>query len=260
MSFRPARRPSVAARGRGPRLAQAALATAWMALALGLPSFPARADLPQDGGAWFAFVGQGDFAGAPSGLAPLRWWFDGQARFRDGSAGYDQGVIRPGLGFAFGEGLSVWVGYAWLHTSPSNVPDIEEDRAWQQLLWRTQNGDLSFQSRSRLEQRFVSSGSGTGWRYRQLVKLGYPLPLSPRLSLVGLDELFFDLNSTDWGARAGFSQNRLFVGLSWRFDDAGRWVGEIGYQNQYIRSRGSEAMNHLARVQLLFDGVAGRAP
>ena len=66
------------------------------------------------------------------------------------------------------------------------------------------------------------------------------------------DEAFFDFNDTDWGARAGFDQNRLFLGPQWRFDAAGRVKGEVGYLNRYARRDGAEdGMDHLVSINLL---------
>ena len=113
---------------------------------------------------------------------------------------------------------------------------------------------MSIQLRSRLEQRFVSTGDDVGWRFRQFVKLGRPFQSEPRLSLLGYDEIFFSLNDTDWGASSGLDRNRLFVGFGWRFGAAGRLVGELGYLNQLVRNEsGPHEVHHLLAVNLLLD-------
>ena len=210
-----------------------------------------------DAGAWFMFAGQGDLEKVNAKLGKVRWWFDAQIRFLDDSSGFDQGLLRPGLGYAVTESTSIWLGYAWVRTSPGRTADFDEHRIWQQLFW---SGPIewieraTFSSRTRLEQRFLETGDDIGWRFRQYFKLGYPLSFNPRLSLVGYDEVFFDLNDTDFGARSGFAQNRLFVGCGWTCDSASHVTVELGYLNQFIRNRGTrDSMNHILSVNLLLN-------
>jgi len=210
-----------------------------------------RADLDQNAGVWIMGMASGNFEHVDSRLERVRWWLDVQGRFRDDSDGFHQSLVRPGLGLDVSEEVSVWAGYAWIRTDPEGGPRSDEHRIWQQLLWMPRWGSVSGQSRTRLEQRFVSTGDDVGWRLREFVKLARPFSFEPRLSLVGYDEVFFDLNDTDFGQDAGFAQNRLFVGLAWRFDGAGRVVAELGYLNQFIDVRsGRGTMNHLVSLNL----------
>ena len=80
---------------------------------------------------------------------------------------------------------SIWAGYAWIG---ERIPgfDIHENRFWQQWITTRQRGDVSFQFRSRLEQRFVSAGAQVGWRFRQLVRVQKPLEHHPDLTLGSL--------------------------------------------------------------------------
>jgi hypothetical protein len=212
---------------------------------------PSRADVQTNGGGWLMLMGQGDLESLSPSLSRARWWFDGQARFRDDSDGFHQSLVRPGLGFDVAEWVSLWVGYAWVRTEPNSGRNSHEHRIWQQLLWTPRLGSVSLQSRTRLEQRFVSTGDDTGWRAREFVKLARPFSSEPRLSLVSYDEIFIDLNDTDAGQDVGFAQNRAFVGLAWRFDEEGRVVGELGYLNQFIDvPSGRDTMNHLVSFNL----------
>ena len=214
----------------------------------------AEADVESDGGFWWMGLGQGSLEEIGPKLARLRWWLDLQLRFMDESDGFHQGIVRPGVGYAVTDHTTLWAGYAWIRTSPAQGPDSDEHRVWQQLSWSRQLAPVSIQLRSRLEQRFVSTGDDVGWRFRQFVKLGRPFRSEPRLSLVGYDEIFFNLNDTDWGASGGFDRNRLFIGLAWRFDAGGRVVGELGYLNQFVRNQGRpDGVNHLLAVNLLLN-------
>lgn len=225
-----------------------------LALRVGVAVPGAQADdLDEDAGGWVMFAGQGSLSPLGPGLSKFRWWFDFQPRFTEDS-GYQQLLVRPGLGYDLGGGRSLWLGYAWIETDPEGRDDFEEHRIWQQFLWSGKTGALGLQSRTRLEQRFVDTGSETGWRARQFVKLTHPLAPGSRFGLAAYEEAFFDLNDTDWGAISGFVQNRLFVGLSYKLDETGRWTLETGYLNQYLaRERSRDTMNHILSVNVLLN-------
>ncbi len=199
-------------------------------------------------------LGQGSVEPIDDRLAKVRWWFDGQGRFLDESNGFAQSLVRPGFGYAVSEDVTAWVGYAWIRSEPGAGRNSHEHRLWQQVTWARRFAALTAASRTRLEQRFVDTGDDTGWRLRQFVKLTHPLALHPRLGLSGYDEVFFDLNDTDFGAAAGFAQNRLFAGFSWRLDASGRVSAEIGYLNQFGRNQsGADPMNHILSLNLLLN-------
>lgn len=209
-----------------------------------------QSDTLDDYGAWFMFMGEGRFAKDHPEYSRIRWWFDAQARFLNDSNGYDQGLLRPGLGYDLSDEVSVWLGYAWVHSEPEGSRSFEENRIWQQLLWTKRFEPVNFMSRTRLEQRFVETGSETGWRFRQFFKLSVPFDES-RLGLAAYDELFFDLNNTDWGADTGFRQNRLFAGFSWKLNENGGTWAEIGYLNQFLNNQNrSDRMNHILSINL----------
>jgi hypothetical protein len=140
-------------------------------------------------------------------------------------------ITHDAIGYRFDEHHSVHVGYAfaWARDPLAREP-TNENRAWEQYSYTTLTPLGPFQSRSRLEQRTVNIGPGTSLRFRQMLRLSYPLTES--WFLVSWDELFINLNSVDWGPVTGFDQNRVFVGVGYRIDATLRT--EIGYMNQYI--------------------------
>lgn len=174
-----------------------------------------------------------------------RWlaWFDGHARFRDQGSDLDVSIIRPAIGWRLNSRVDLWAGYAWVNTERPGR-DVHEERLWQQATYGLGNfagGKLS--GRTRLEQRERSSGSDTGWRLRQMLRYGRPLPESP-WGLVVSTELFAGLNEADWGQRSGFDQGRTFFGASRALSPKARV--EFGYLNQHIRIAGSppDRTNH----------------
>lgn len=232
------------------RLRTWALTSLFFALSIASPT---RAELEHQGGGWLIAGGSGSLEAVSPKLSRLRWWFDFQARFFENTDGLGQTIVRPGLGWSLTENTSVWIGYGWIRDYPPGRSAIDENRIWQQFLWNGTAGQSSLQSRTRLEQRFVQTGSDVGWRLRQLVKVVYPLLASGRLRFAAYDEVFIALNSTDWGADAGFDQNRLFLGFNVPLDAARRIHAEFGYLNRYVElASGPGRMDHLGVVSLLF--------
>ena len=66
------------------------------------------------------------------------------------------------------------------------------------------------------------------------------------------DEVFIHLNDTNFGARTGFNQNRLFAGIGWDHDPQDRWRSEIGYlyQEVNIPGAGNNISNHIVSLNL----------
>jgi hypothetical protein len=215
-----------------------------------LETSAARASTEHDKGLWLMIASQGAVDRDSPTLSRLRWWFDGHARFFEETDGYGQSIVRPGLGWAVTENSTLWFGYGWIRDSPAEGPDRDENRIWQQWTTSFSLAKAAFSWRSRLEQRFIEGKDDMGWRFRQFIKVIQPIAFGSHLRLVAYDEIFFALNDTDWGARAGFDQNRFFAGLSWQFVP-GRSV-EVGYLNQFIQKSGPEnLMNNILSINFL---------
>lgn len=116
-------------------------------------------------------------------------------------------------------------------------------------------------SRTRLEERWIDYASGTALRFRQMLKLSYPLPVAPDWALVAYDEIFINLNSVDTydevkrgaskGPGAGIDQNRFFLGVNKTFNQY--FNVDLGYQNQMLNSRSlhgnANLINHILLLQ-----------
>jgi len=205
-----------------------------------------------DGTLWLAYIAQGRIDQALPGLGeawrPWRFWFDAQIRQRDNGEHLDLGVLRPGIGYALNDQLTVYAGYGWFATEPAGRDEFLEHRPWQQLTWNLPVEGFTLQSRTRLEQRFLENRSETGHRLREFVKATIPLQAENRLFVSLWDEVFFDLNDTDWGQRGGFRQNRAFVGLGGFVGEGRRHSWEVGYTNQWIDRRDEDRLNHVVSV------------
>ena len=213
----------------------------------------AKAQTLDDTGLWFAAIGNGSFESLPDD-SPLLWWFDAHYRLRDDSDGFNQSIIRPGLGITVAEDQALWAGYAWVRTSPTTgAPDFDEHRFWQQWTATPSRGDYRFLHRSRFEQRWFDTGDDVALRWRQLHRVQRVLSDCPQWSLIAWDEVFFDLNDTDAGTQAGLDQNRAFFGVGYKRCKNAPVRTEVGYLNQFINSQGGlDRMNHILSINFFF--------
>ena len=209
------------------------------------PGMNALADNVDDFGVWGAVQGQGSFTHSDSEVSKWQWWMEGQARWFDNASGLGQSIIRPGVGYKLSDQVSIWLGYAWVRTSPSEKKHTDEHRVWQQLSWSNAYSWGSLSTRTRLEQRFLNNGDDTGWRFRQFLKYTHPL-VTERVYLSLWDEVFVNFNNTDWGASSGFGQNRMFAGFGVFIDSKKHYRFELGYLNQFVSLHDqNDLMNHL---------------
>ena len=205
-----------------------------------------------DSGLWMAALGNGHFESFDDD-SRLRWWFDAHYRMRDDSNGFNQSIVRPGLGYTLTDVQTLWAGYAWIRTSPVVGGDFDEHRFWQQWTATPSIGEWRFQHRTRIEQRWVETGDDVGLRWRQFARAQRMLSVCPEWSLVLWDEIFFHLNDTDWGANTGLDQNRVFIGFGYKRCPHAAGRTEVGYLNQFInRSGGTDGMNHILGINYFF--------
>ncbi len=193
-----------------------------------------------DAGAWLVFAGSGALPGAAE---DSRWnyAFDVQARYFEIGSGANQLLLRPSIGLKVDERWSLRAGYARFRTHLRSGPTITEDRPWEQLSWQGAVSDeASLDVRLRLEHRFLSSGDDVGHVARLRLRYTRPLVRAGDTDVVVSLEPFFQLRDTDYGARTGLSQNRIYLGLRWPLGET-LSLG-TGYLNQRFfprRRRGS---------------------
>ena len=206
-----------------------------------------------DTGLWFAAFGNGEVNKGSDASTPLLWWFDTHYRLRDDTDGFNQSIIRPGLGLKLAEDQALWAGYAWIVTSPILGDNVDEHRFWQQWTATPAVGDFRFLHRSRFEQRWVETGDDVGMRWRQMHRAQRILTNCPQWSLIGWNEVFFNFNDTDWGAQTGLDQNRAFIGVGFKRCAHSPVRTEVGYLNQFVNDqRGTDRMNHILSINFFF--------
>jgi hypothetical protein len=182
-----------------------------------------------------------------------RVWMDGQLRFGDDASRFSQGLVRPGIGYALNKAWSLWAGYAYIRTDqPYAKTPSNENRIWEQVSWQRLVGSTDLSSRTRLEQRFHSAGSGTGVRVREMAKLMQPLGAKKIWLFVVYDEIFVNLNNTNFGARSGWDRNRAFTGPGINLSRSSRL--ELGYMNQYtFNNNGPDRVDHICSISYFWN-------
>lgn len=218
-------------------------------LAMGLLAFiaPPGYAAEEDGRAWLNMQATGS-----TSIKNVRWYIELQPRVRDDFRERDQFFIRPALIYTLAPKTSLWLGYAYARTYIDNPLLQDEHRAWQQLLHEFEPIDgIRLRSWTRLEQRKFESAGDIGHKVRQRVAINIPFAHYPNLSTLISNEYHHNLNSTDYGARSGFDQNRLFLGLAWKASPQS--LIEIGYLNQYVNRRNEDAMNHVLATTLYYN-------
>lgn len=158
-------------------------------------------------------------------------------------------VARPTIGYRLSDAVVVHIGYAFQKTIVDGRADVNENRFFQQTNWRVGKiGRATLASRTRIELRTVEGRNDTGWRLRQRLQLQIPTR-TKGVNVIVSSEALFALNSTDWGARAGFDQMRNFVGVSLPLSKA--LTLETGYQHRYQRRVGqADRSDHIVPVTI----------
>ncbi len=217
------------------------LAAALTAAAVATPARAQEEDLQQ----WTLLAATGRIAG------DIVVYGEVQPRLTDDVGRLGQLLIRPAIGVQVSRDVQLLAGYVYVRTEPLGRPATDEHRAWQQVSWtavRTPGFTLS--SRTRLEQRTLEGARDLGWRLRQQIRAQGTLRPGGKLQAIGWAEPFYNLDSTDWGARRGFDQLRAFVGLG--VPITAKITAEPGYLNQLVFRRGTDRMNHVANLSLFY--------
>lgn len=212
-----------------------------MALAALLPAVPAAA---QDVQSWNTLVVQGPVDGK------LLLWGELQPRFTSDVGRFGQFIARGAIGVRTKNDIDFHAGYHFQHNNPRPGVTSDEHRFWQQVsgpLLRRENG-FALITRWRLEQRTFEGADDLGWRLRIQFRVQQPLHGKGSAGPLAWSETFVAMNSTDWGARGGFDQQRSFVG--WLQPLGKRLNLEAGYMHQYIRRPGNDAGNHVLNLTL----------
>lgn len=157
------------------------------------------------------------------------------------------GLIEGGIGYRYLDHHSVWVGYRWSGIRP-NDGFYQENRIFQQIISIVQPDDLhQFIFRSRLEEIEHTNQSQISLRLRERIAMEIKKSIMhPKLFPFYYEELFFQLNHTQYTPSKFISQNRLFLGFNLYAGNETWW--EIGYLNQFQIHTPSQFQNQMSHI------------
>lgn len=167
-------------------------------------------------------------------------YFEAQPRIGDNWQRMERLLIRPAVAYNINKNLALYLGYAWtpLFMDSNYHRDFrDENRIWQQILYKHSLVGLQWQHRLRQEQRFIEHADGVSNRFRYLLRGSYGLSENGDFGLTGYNELFVTYNSTDGGPQSGYDRDRFFFGPYWLVDKA-RY--EVGYLGEHAKRFGSD--------------------
>lgn len=160
------------------------------------------------------------------------YWFDAGARYGEDYSDLQTTLLRPGIGLKASDTLTLLAGYARF-TAHRDGANQNEHRFWQdstKVLGKFAGGSLIGRSRFEIKYR-DTGGTDTGFRLRGRVAW-QKLAKNPDLMYVLSNEVFYHMNTTEWGQQRGIDQNRIFVGLKVKLDTKASW--SLGYQHDYL--------------------------
>jgi len=211
------------------------------------------AELAEDTGAWGQAVVEGSLKMIDPSLEKGRVWLEGQSRFNGNWDHWYQGMVRTAVGYSLSDRATIWAGYTWLPTQNIGKPYVAQQDLWPAFRYvlPTDFGTVMF--RTMWESNF-GQGDQVRQRPRLMIRFMHPFDFEKRLSFITWDEAFYRVNTTNWGGKSGFDQNRAFAGLGWSFNSNVRT--EVGYMNQYLdmvsaaTGKTSLTMHHLAMASM----------
>ncbi len=150
-------------------------------------------------------------------------------------------VVRPALVYNPMNDLSLFAGYAWVpkfYDQEYHHDYRDEQRLWEQVLFKHSSIGISWHHRFRQEQRMLAGAQGVSNRSRYLIRGSYALTENGTVGLTAYSETLINLNGVKGGPSGGFEQNRFFLGPFWESHGA-RY--ELGYLGEYDRRFGDDS-------------------
>lgn len=168
----------------------------------------------------------------------LRGFLELQPRIGNDASNLTSMIVRPAIGWAVNDKATLWLGY--LMQADSITPDSDtyliENRVFQGFSWKDTANDKQFiwEFRNRLEERFLPRNSDPSIRWRTRIRVEQLLPDHSPWSIIASEEIFVNLNDNAHNAQlqAGAQQNRLYLGVGYRF--APEVQVETGYLYQHV--------------------------
>ena len=166
---------------------------------------------------------------------------EAQARYYEQLKNFNQLLLRTGLNYHISDRAIATMGYGFIATDGTfeefpNETDSKEHRIFEQFILKNKVGNVAFEHRYRLEQRFLDFGNRNDTQHRARYRLQVTVPLSKVIFLNFYDEVFINLQNEVFG------QNRLYGAIGFNvFKDVSI---QAGYLKNHFRSA------HFDRLQI----------
>lgn len=147
---------------------------------------------------------------------------------------------RVGLNYNWTKAFSSMLGYAWtptLYNSHYHSAYIDEQRIFQQVVYKHDLLGVKWAHRLRQEQRFITGAGSVSNRTRYQLRGSYSLSQDGNFGLTGYDELMVNLNDSNPGPTSGYDRDRIFLGPYWVVNGH-RY--EVGYLGEHLKRFGSD--------------------
>lgn len=181
-----------------------------------------------------------------------KWSFGVAGEFRTYNDFEDlnQILLHSNVKYKLTNNVSFSLGMSYMGTYRQNMRD--EFRPWQAVAGRfmTDLGDVLLQEK--LEER-IYPGFSQKFDLRSRTLAGFSMPLSDKdkVRFEVSDEIFFDFNNTDWGAKTYLNQNRLKLGF--KFLRVLPVDLQVSYMNQHLFNHNAVDVNtHLIVLYAFF--------
>lgn len=149
-------------------------------------------------------------------------------------------LLRPAVVYNPSKALSLYAGYAWhpsFYDANYHRTYRDEQRLWQQILYKHDLWGIAWQHRLRQEQRKIEHTNGVSNRTRYLIRESYALTDDRKFGVTAFEELMVNLNGVDGGPWDGYDRSRIFLGPYWSVNNA-RY--EVGYLGEHAKRFGTD--------------------
>jgi hypothetical protein len=149
-------------------------------------------------------------------------------------------LIRPALIYNPSHALSLSTGYAWhpmFYDADYYRTYRDEQRIWQQILYRCDLWGISWLHRLRQEQRKIEHTDGISNRTRYLLRESLPFNDDGTSGITSFQEIMVTLNTVTDGPWSGYDRSRIFLGPYWK---RGIMRYEVGYLGEHAKRFGQD--------------------
>lgn len=141
----------------------------------------------------------------------FNFYLDVQPRIGDDVTQLSQLVVRPAIHYKLNDHVMIGQGFSWQpHVTPVF---INENRPYQDIIYRKGFKKFSLTLRARTEERMISGTSGVSIRQRFLTRFNIPMGDKKKWGWVAANELFVNLNSLPIGPKGGLNQERVYLAV-----------------------------------------------